>query len=153
MTPATRFYSIASFEEVTCTTPEKSLLAPLSKSGGRNNQGRITSRHRGGGHKRRYRIIDFKRNKTGVPAKVERIEYDPNRSAHIALLLYADGERRSSYGELAALAASLPVPESVLLKDPSQWTLIGTEQPRLDTPDKVAGRARFGRLPLHDPGH
>lgn len=73
--------------------PHGPLLAKKSKSGGRNNAGRITTRHRGGGHKQRYRIIDFKRNKTGVPAKVERIEYDPNRSAHIALVLYADGER------------------------------------------------------------
>jgi large subunit ribosomal protein L2 len=94
MTPATRFYSISTFEEVTCTTPEKSLLAPLSKSGGRNNQGRITSRHRGGGHKRRYRIIDFRRNKIGVPGRVETIEYDPNRTAFIALIVYADGEKR-----------------------------------------------------------
>ena len=74
--------------------PHAALLAPKSSSGGRNNAGRITTRHRGGGHKQRYRIIDFKRNKAGVPAKVERIEYDPNRSANIALLLYADGERR-----------------------------------------------------------
>lgn len=94
MTPATRFYSISTFEEVTCTTPEKSLLAPLSKSGGRNSQGRITSRHRGGGHKRRYRIIDFKRNKVGIPGRVETIEYDPNRTAFIALIVYADGEKR-----------------------------------------------------------
>jgi large subunit ribosomal protein L2 len=74
--------------------PHAALLAPKSRTGGRNNGGRITSRHRGGGHKQRYRIIDFKRDKHGVPAKVERIEYDPNRSAHIALLLFADGERR-----------------------------------------------------------
>ena len=74
--------------------PHEPLVEPKTKSGGRNNKGRITTRHRGGGHKQRYRIIDFKRNKDGVPAKVERIEYDPNRSAHIALLLYADGERR-----------------------------------------------------------
>jgi large subunit ribosomal protein L2 len=74
--------------------PHAALLAPKSRTGGRNNGGRITSRHRGGGHKQRYRIIDFKRDKDGVPAKVERIEYDPNRSAHIALLLFADGERR-----------------------------------------------------------
>ncbi|MBN1448453.1 MAG: 50S ribosomal protein L2 [Bacteroidetes bacterium] len=94
MTPATRFYSISTFEEVTCTTPEKSLVAPLKKSGGRNNQGRITTRHRGGGHKRRYRIIDFKRNKIGVPGRIETIEYDPNRSAYIALVVYADGEKR-----------------------------------------------------------
>ena len=94
MTPATRYYSINTFEEVTCTTPEKSLLAPLSKSGGRNNQGRITSRHRGGGHKRRYRIIDFKRNKIGIPGRIETLEYDPNRTAFIALVVYADGEKR-----------------------------------------------------------
>jgi len=74
--------------------PHAALLAPKSSSGGRNNAGRITTRHRGGGHKQRYRVIDFKRDKIGVPAKVERIEYDPNRSAHIALLLFADGERR-----------------------------------------------------------
>jgi large subunit ribosomal protein L2 len=93
-TPGTRFMSISTFEEITKTTPEKSLLAPIKKSGGRNNLGRITSRHRGGGHKRRYRIIDFKRNKFDVPAKVAAIEYDPNRTARIALLHYADGEKR-----------------------------------------------------------
>lgn len=94
MTPATRYYSISTFEEITCTRPEKSLLAPLPKSGGRNNKGRITSRHRGGGHKRMYRIIDFKRNKLGVPGRVSTIEYDPNRTARIALITYADGEKR-----------------------------------------------------------
>lgn len=93
-TAATRFYSISTFEEVTKTVPEKSLLAPNKKSGGRNNLGRITSRHRGGGHKRMYRIIDFKRDKRGVAAKVTAIEYDPNRSARIALLQFPDGERR-----------------------------------------------------------
>ena len=94
MTPATRFYSIATFEEVTKTTPEKSLLAPIKKSGGRNNMGRITSRHRGGGHKRMYRMVDFKRDRHGVSAKVTAIEYDPNRSARIALVQYIDGEKR-----------------------------------------------------------
>jgi large subunit ribosomal protein L2 len=93
-TPATRFYSVASFDEVTKTTPEKSLLSPLTKSGGRNNTGRITSRHRGGGHKRQYRIIDFKRDKRGVGGKVAAIEYDPNRSCRIALVHYPDGEKR-----------------------------------------------------------
>lgn len=92
--PSRRFMTVESFEEITCTEPERSLLAPLSKQAGRNNQGRITVRHRGGGHKRRYRIIDFKRDKDGIPAKVATIEYDPNRSAHIALLHYADGEKR-----------------------------------------------------------
>ncbi|MCU0424290.1 MAG: 50S ribosomal protein L2 [Candidatus Kapabacteria bacterium] len=94
ITPGTRFYSVSSFEEITKSEPEKSLLAPLKKSGGRNNTGRITSRHRGGGHKRRYRIIDFKRNKHGINARVEAIEYDPNRTARIALLKYDDGELR-----------------------------------------------------------
>src|SRR5437763_6209759 len=89
-----RFMSVSTFEEITKDEPEKTLLAPLSKKGGRNNNGRITTRHQGGGHKRRYRIIDFKRTKDGVPAKVHAIEYDPNRSARIALLHYADGEKR-----------------------------------------------------------
>ncbi len=93
-TPALRYKTTSSFEEITRSTPEKSLLVGLKKSGGRNNRGRITARHRGGGHKRRYRIIDFKRNKPGVPAKVASIEYDPNRSARIALVHYADGEKR-----------------------------------------------------------
>jgi large subunit ribosomal protein L2 len=93
-TPGTRYMSVSSFDEITKTEPEKSLTVKLSKSGGRNNLGRITTRHRGGGHKRRYRIIDFKRNKHGIPAKVHSIEYDPNRSARIALLHYADGEKR-----------------------------------------------------------
>lgn len=93
-TPGTRYRSVSTFEEVTKTTPEKNLTVSLKKSGGRNNKGRITSRHRGGGHKRKYRIIDFKRNKHGIPAKVFSIEYDPNRSARIALLHYADGEKR-----------------------------------------------------------
>jgi large subunit ribosomal protein L2 len=88
-----RFMSVADFEEVTRSEPEKSLLAPVTNKGGRNNNGRITTRHQGGGHKRRYRIIDFKRLKDGVPAKVAAIEYDPNRSARIALLHYADGAK------------------------------------------------------------
>ena len=81
-------------EEITTSTPEKSLLAPYKKTGGRNNMGQITTRHHGGGHKRKYRVIDFKRNKDGVPGKVASIEYDPNRSANIALINYADGEKR-----------------------------------------------------------
>src|SRR2546423_12461167 len=91
--PGRRFMSVSTFEEVTKTEPEKSLTAPLKKTGGRNSYGRITTRHQGGGHKRRYRIVDFKRRKDGVPAKVAAIEYDPNRSARIALLHYRDGEK------------------------------------------------------------
>lgn len=89
-----RFMTVASFDEITASKPEKSLVASLSKKGGRNNQGRLTVRHQGGGHKRLYRIIDFKRNKDGIPARVATIEYDPNRSARIALLHYLDGEKR-----------------------------------------------------------
>ena len=91
--PGRRFMSVSSFDEITKTEPEKSLTEPLKKSGGRNAYGRITRRHQGGGHKRQYRIIDFKRLKDGVPAKVAAIEYDPNRSARIALLHYADGAK------------------------------------------------------------
>lgn len=89
-----RNMSVLVYDEITTTTPEKSLLAPLSKKGGRNNTGHITVRHQGGGHKRKYRIIDFKRNKLNIVAKVATIEYDPNRSANIALLHYVDGEKR-----------------------------------------------------------
>ena len=93
-TPGNRFATRPDFSEITKNTPEKSLTEAKRKTGGRNNQGRITTRHRGGGHKQRYRIIDFKRNKHDIPAKVAGIEYDPNRSANIALLYYADGEKR-----------------------------------------------------------
>ncbi|MDQ6927777.1 MAG: 50S ribosomal protein L2 [Actinomycetota bacterium] len=89
-----RFQTVSDFSEITKTTPEKSLVAPLPKTGGRNSYGRKTARHRGGGHKRQYRIIDFKRQKDGVPAKVAAIERDPNRNANIALLHYLDGEKR-----------------------------------------------------------
>jgi large subunit ribosomal protein L2 len=94
MTPGTRFASVSDFAEITTDRPEKSLVRPHKKTGGRNNLGRITSRRRGGGAKRAYRVIDFKRDKDGVPAKVASIEYDPNRSARIALLHYLDGEKR-----------------------------------------------------------
>ena len=94
-TPGRRQSSVSEFDEITRSTPEKSLLRPLSKTGGRNVHGHITTRHKGGGHKRRYRVIDFRRvDKDGVPAKVAHIEYDPNRTANIALLHYADGEKR-----------------------------------------------------------
>ena len=95
VTPGQRQRSVSQFETITKSEPEKNLLAPLKRKGGRNNNGRITTRHQGGGHKRRYRIIDFKRNdKDGIPAKVAAIEYDPNRTARIALLAYADGAKR-----------------------------------------------------------
>lgn len=94
VTPSQRFAILPDFSEITRTEPEKSLLEPIKKSGGRNNYGRLTARHRGGGHKRMYRIIDFKRDKRNIPGKVFSIEYDPNRSARIALIHYLDGEKR-----------------------------------------------------------
>jgi len=93
-TPTLRYRTVSDFSDITKTDPEKSLLKPLKKTGGRNNRGRVTSRRRGGGHKQRYRVIDFKRDKIGVPARVAAVEYDPNRSARIALLHYKDGEKR-----------------------------------------------------------
>src|SRR5512136_1144051 len=89
-----RFMTVSAFEEITRTEPEKSLVKPIKKTGGRNNRGRVTSRHIGGGHKRRYRLIDFKRDKDDIKARVASIEYDPNRSSRIALLNYVDGEKR-----------------------------------------------------------
>jgi len=94
ITPGRRQMTVSTFQEITTSEPEKSLLAPLHKKAGRNNQGKITVRHHGGGHKRKYRIIDFKRNKDGIPGRVATIEYDPNRTANIALINYADGEKR-----------------------------------------------------------
>ncbi|MBN1543151.1 50S ribosomal protein L2 [candidate division KSB1 bacterium] len=94
VTPGQRFKSVSSFEEITDNQVVRSLLTPVKKTGGRNNRGRVTARRRGGGHKRLYRIIDFKRDKDGIPARVVSIQYDPNRSANIALLSYADGEKR-----------------------------------------------------------
>jgi large subunit ribosomal protein L2 len=92
--PGRRFQTVSDFAEITATEPEKSLIAKKGATGGRNTNGRVTSRHRGGGHKQRYRIVDFRRDKDGVPAKVATIEYDPNRNARIALLNYVDGEKR-----------------------------------------------------------
>ncbi len=94
LTPGQRFKTVSDFAEITTDKPEKSLLRPLKKSGGRDNQGHVSAWHRGGGHKRRYRLIDFRRDKRDIPARVATIEYDPNRSARIALVVYADGEKR-----------------------------------------------------------
>ncbi|NNF05129.1 MAG: 50S ribosomal protein L2 [Candidatus Eisenbacteria bacterium] len=94
VTPAQRYKTVSDFADITTSKPEKSLLRPLKKTGGRDHHGHISSWHRGGGHKRRYRVIDFRRNKRGIEARVATIEYDPNRSARIALLVYADGEKR-----------------------------------------------------------
>ena len=110
--PGRRFQTYSTYAEVTCREPEKSLLKPLRKTGGRNVNGRITARHRGGGHKRHYRVIDFRRDKINIPAKVATIEYDPNRSARIALLHYVDGEKRYILAPL-----NLKVGDTVLSSD------------------------------------
>ena len=107
--PARRFMTVSTFSEITGTKPEKSLLVSKNKSGGRNATGRITVRHIGGGNRVKYRIIDFKRNKDGIPAKVESIQYDPNRTANIALLVYADGEKRYILAPLALTAGDTVV--------------------------------------------
>ncbi len=110
--PGRRFQAYSTYAEVTCREPEKSLLKPLRKTGGRNVNGRVTARHRGGGHKRHYRVIDFRRDKIDIPAKVATIEYDPNRSARIALLYYVDGEKRYILAPL-----NLEVGDTVLSSD------------------------------------
>jgi large subunit ribosomal protein L2 len=128
MTPATRFYSISSFEEISKTKPEKSLVEPNKKSGGRNNLGRITSRHRGGGHKRMYRIIDFKRDKHGIAGIVSSIEYDPNRASRIALVKYPDGDKR-----YIIAAAGLKV-GSKIVSGPQADVEIGNAMPLKNIP-------------------
>jgi large subunit ribosomal protein L2 len=131
--PGRRGMTVSAFEEITCTTPERSLLEPIKKTAGRNVAGRITVRHRGGGVKRQYRIIDFKRNKDGVPAKVATIEYDPNRTANIALLHYADGEKRyiiAPYGlsvgdtVMSGKGADIKPGNALFIKDIPLGTLI-----------------------------
>ncbi len=132
-TPGRRGMTTLTFEEITATKPERSLTESLNKHAGRNNNGRITTRHKGGGHKRQYRIIDFKRNKDGIPATVATIEYDPNRSANIALLHYADGEKRYILAPKgltvgtkveSGSAADIKVGNSLELKDIPEGTFI-----------------------------
>ncbi|MBJ6117224.1 50S ribosomal protein L2 [Pontibacter sp. BT310] len=127
-TPGQRFRVAPAFDEVTASAPEKSLLAPLKKSGGRNNQGKMTMRYLGGGHKRKYRMIDFKRTKHGVPATVKSIEYDPNRTARIALVFYADGEK--SY----IIAPTGIEVGSVIISGPGNAPEIGNCLPLSDIP-------------------
>jgi len=126
--PGRRGMSVSTFEEITETKPEKSLLAPLRKKAGRNVRGKITVRHRGGGHKRRYRLIDFKRDKFGIPAKVTSIEYDPNRSARIALLTYADGEKRYIIAPLGLMVGS------ALISGPEAEIRVGNALPLANIP-------------------
>ncbi|MGV3503988.1 MAG: 50S ribosomal protein L2 [Adhaeribacter sp.] len=127
-TPGQRFRVAPQFDEVTTSTPEKSLLAPISKSGGRNNDGKMTMRYIGGGHKKKYRIVDFKRTKFGVPATVKSIEYDPNRTARIALVFYADGEK--SY---ILAPAGLKV-DQVIVSGPGVAPEVGNCLPLSDIP-------------------
>jgi large subunit ribosomal protein L2 len=131
--PGRRGMTVSAYEEITTNIPEKSLLEPLKKNSGRNANGRITVRHRGGGEKRKYRIIDFKRNKDGIPAKVATIEYDPNRTANIALLQYADGEKRYilapfgiSVGDdiMSGTGADIKPGNSLFLKDIPLGTMV-----------------------------
>jgi large subunit ribosomal protein L2 len=126
--PGRRGMSVSTFEEITKTEPEKSLLAPLRKKAGRNVRGKITVRHRGGGHKRRYRLVDFKRDKFGIPARVTSIEYDPNRSARIALLTYADGEKRYIIAPLGLMVGS------VLMAGPEAEIRVGNALPLANIP-------------------
>jgi large subunit ribosomal protein L2 len=126
--PGRRGMSVSTFEEITKTKPEKSLLAPLRKKAGRNVRGKITVRHRGGGHKRRYRLIDFKRDKFEIPARVTSIEYDPNRSARIALLTYADGEKRYIIAPLGLMVGS------ALMAGPKAEIRVGNALPLANIP-------------------
>ena len=126
--PGRRGMSVSTFEEITKTEPEKSLLAPLRKKAGRNVRGKITVRHRGGGHKRRYRLIDFKRDKFEIPARVTSIEYDPNRSARIALLTYVDGEKRYIIAPLGLMVGS------VLMSGPEAEIRVGNALPLANIP-------------------
>jgi large subunit ribosomal protein L2 len=146
--PGVRFQTISGFDEVTKSTPEKSLLVAIARKGGRNNHGRITAKRRGGGHRKQYRIIDFKRQKDGIPAKVVGIEYDPNRSARIALLSYSDGEKRYiispaklSVGDvlMSGEKADISIGNCLPLKDIPEGTLIHNVEMR---PGKGAQIAR-----------
>jgi large subunit ribosomal protein L2 len=129
ITPGQRFRVVNGFDAITTDKPEKSLLAPIKKSGGRNNQGRMTMRYKGGGHKRRYRVVDFKRNKFDVSAEVTSIEYDPNRTAFIALLTYQDGEKRYVIAQ-----AGLKVGDSLISGSENVPTEIGNTMPLSQVP-------------------
>ena len=126
--PGRRGMSVSTFEEITRSSPEKSLLQPRKKSAGRNFRGKITVRHRGGGHKRRYRVIDFKRDKFGIPGRVATIEYDPNRSARIALVVYADGEKRYIIAPLGLKVGD------VVMSGPDAEARVGSALPLMNIP-------------------
>jgi large subunit ribosomal protein L2 len=126
--PGRRGMTVSTFEEITRSRPEKSLLRPLKKSAGRNYRGKITVRHRGGGHKRRYRVLDFKRDKIGVPGRVASIEYDPNRSARIALVIYADGDKRYIIAPVGLLVGD------VVMSGPEAEIQVGNSLPISNIP-------------------
>ena len=151
--PGVRFQTISGFDEITKSTPEKSLLVSLSRKGGRNNNGRITAKRRGGGHRKQYRVIDFKRRKDGIPAKVVGVEYDPNRSARIALLSYSDGEKRYiiapsklNVGDvlMSGENAEIRIGNCLLLKDIPEGTLIHNVEMRPGKGAQIARSAGSG---------
>jgi large subunit ribosomal protein L2 len=151
--PGVRFQTVSGFDEVTKSTPEKSLLVSIARKGGRNNHGRITAKRRGGGHRKQYRIIDFKRRKDGIPATVVGIEYDPNRSARIALLSYSDGEKRYiispaklSVGDvlMSGEKADIRIGNCLPLKDIPEGTLIHNVEMRPGKGAQIARSAGSG---------
>jgi len=151
--PGVRFQTVSGFDEVTKSTPEKSLLVAIARKGGRNNHGRITAKRRGGGHRKQYRIIDFKRRKDGIPATVVGIEYDPNRSARIALLSYSDGEKRYiispaklSVGDvlMSGEKADIRIGNCLPLKDIPEGTLIHNVEMRPGKGAQIARSAGSG---------
>ena len=151
--PGVRFQTISGFDEITKSTPEKSLLVSIARKGGRNNNGRITAKRRGGGHRKQYRIIDYKRRKDGIPAKVVGIEYDPNRSARIALLSYSDGEKRYiispaklNVGDvlMSGEGAEVRIGNCLILKDIPEGTLIHNVEMRPGKGAQIARSAGSG---------
>ncbi len=151
--PGVRFQTISGFDEITKSTPEKSLLVSIARKGGRNNKGRITAKRRGGGHRKQYRVIDFKRRKDGIPAKVVGVEYDPNRSARIALLSYSDGEKRYiiapsklNVGDvlMSGETAEVRIGNCLLLKDIPEGTLIHNVEMRPGKGAQIARSAGSG---------
>ena len=151
--PGVRSMTISGFDEITKSTPEKSLLVSISRKGGRNNNGRITAKRRGGGHRKQYRVIDFKRRKDGIPAKVVGVEYDPNRSARIALLSYSDGEKRYiiapsklNVGDvlMSGENAEIRIGNCLLLKDIPEGTLIHNVEMRPGKGAQIARSAGSG---------
>ena len=161
--PGRRFQTCSDFAEITAFEPEKSLLTPLKKSGGRNNNGRVTSRHLGGGHKRKYRVIDFRRDKKDVPAKVATIEYDPNRTARIALVHYADGEKRYilapekiAVGDVIVSGDQVDIKpgNTVLLKNIPMGTLIHNVELKVGRGGQIIRSAgSYGQLMAKEEGY